>query len=91
MIDAIKKGDLVFLRDWPLEDSSGWTLDDQPPLLVIDLVESKQMTMFNSPPRIEKLIVLDSTGKVRTMPAGYFVSADTRDLMIKEIHRARGR
>ena len=91
MSREIKAGDLVFIRDWPDESSGDWTISNHPPLLVIETIESKQLNMFGGSPRIEKLKVLDSEGVIRTMPAGYFVSADVRDAMIQEIHRARGR
>ncbi len=91
MTESIKKGDLVFLRSWPGEDSGDWTISSHPPLLVLDLVESRQLSMFGGSPHIEKLVLLDAEGVVRTLPAGYFVSADTWDLMVKEIHRVSGR
>ena len=83
----IKAGDLVFIREWPDEKGGDWIVSDHPPLLVIEEVESKQLTMFGGKPHIESLKVMDSSGMVWTMPAGYFMTAEARDAMIQELQR----
>jgi len=91
MSSDIKAGDLVFLRDWPDESSGDWTISNHPPLLVIETIESKQLKMFGGHAHIESLKVMDGTGNIRVLPAGYFVSTETRDIMLQEIHRVQKR
>jgi hypothetical protein len=88
---TIKAGDLVFLREWPDEETGDWTLSNYPPLLVIEVIQSKQIPMFGGSPYAEQLVVMDSYGTVRAMPAGYFISEEHHDVMLREIQHARGR
>jgi hypothetical protein len=84
-----RAGDIVYLKDWCEERDAWIPAVDHPPLVVVGIKPDEQQNLFGEPVPDKYLQVMDHTGKLRSMPAYFFMGIDEFDRVTNEISKTR--